>query len=325
MTGPAELRVLGMPPAWRPLRGHGSVRRWLMYAAVCVVCCGALTAAAGRADAAPLSDCSPHRGAVVAVDFAHWGGPLTRGCGVGQSSGYALLHAAGFTTGGDAHDGTAFVCRIGNRAFDGGTMEPTPSEESCNGTPGTSAYWSYWVAPAGHNSWTYSVLGPMGDVPKPGEVELWMFGATNVGGTRGSGVPKFPPSTLRAASRTPPTHPASPSTTSPTTATHSASAPASRPRTSHRSAAKRRARTKHRQQRGRGRKRPGGHPRDRRAARGSAPVSSARRASPAVVAAQPTAERTSSGSVGPLVLGLCLALTVSGGAVWAIRRRRRYE
>ncbi len=324
MIGLAELRVPGVPSAWHPSPRHRCIRRWLTFAAVCVVCCGVLTAAAGQAGAAPLSDCSPHRGTVVAVDFAHWGGPLARGCGIGQPSGFALLHVAGFTTGGDAHDGAAFVCRIGNRAFDGGTMEPTPSEESCNGTPGTSAYWSYWVAPRGHNSWTYSALGPMGDVPKPGEVELWMFGSTNVSGTRGSGVPKFPPSTLRAAGGAPRRHPASPSTTSPSTATHSASAPVSRPRTSHRSA-RRPAKTEHRQQRRRARKRPRAHPRDRHAAAGSAPVSSAPRTRPAVVAAQPTAERTSSGSAAPLVVGLCLALAVSGAAVWAVRRRRRYE
>ena len=309
------------------------MRRWLTFAAVCVVCCGVLTAA-GQADAAPLSDCTPHRGTVVAVDFAHWGGPLIRGCGIGQPSGYALLHAAGFRTGGDAHDGAAFVCRISNQAFDGGTMEPTPSEESCNGTPSTSAYWSYWVAPAGHNSWTYSPLGPMGDVPKPGEVELWMFGASNVSGTRGSGVPKFPPSTLRAVARTPPTHartppahPASPSTAPPTTATHSASAPGSRVRTGQRSTAKRPATTEPRQPRRRARKRPRARPRRRHAAAASASasVSSARRSRPALVAARPTAERTSSGSAGPLVVGLCLALALSGGAVWAVRRRRRYE
>ena len=168
-------------------------------------------------------------------------------------------------------------------------------------------------------------LGRWATSPSPGEVELWMFGASNVSGTRGSGVPKFPPSTLRAAARTPATHPASPSTNPPTTATHSASAPASRVRTGQRSTAKRPAKTEHRQQRRRARKRSGAHQRSRHAAAGSASVSPARRTRPAVVAAQPTAERTSSGSAGPLVVGLCLVLAVSGGAVWTVRRRRRYE
>jgi hypothetical protein len=296
-----------------------------MFAALCVWLCGLVLLSAGPVRAAPLSDCTAHRGTVVAVDFAHWGGPIARGCGVDQPSGYALLHAAGFTTAGDAHDGAAFICRIGDQAFDGGTMHPTPSEDPCNGTPSTSAYWSYWLAPAGQNTWTYSPIGPMGDVPKPGEVELWMFGASNVGGTRGSGVPRFPPSALRAATGAPPTRGPAPTTSAPTTTTRTASAPASRTTTRHRSTAGRGAAT--------GRPQPGRPARTRtrapkpgrRAAAGSASVASARRTRPTVVSAKPTAERTSAGSVGPLVVGLCLALAMTAGAVWTVWRRRRQE
>jgi hypothetical protein len=43
------------------------------------------------------------------------------------------------------------------------------------------------------------------------------------------------------------------------------------------------------------------------------------------VSAKPTSARTSSGSAGPLVVGLCLALMLVTGAVWSVRRRRRYE
>lgn len=261
----------------------------------------------------------------MAVDFAHWGGPIARGCGINPPSGYALLQAAGFTTAGDAHDGAAFICRIGNQAFDGGTMHPTAGEASCNGTPGTSAYWSYWVAPAGHNAWTYSPLGPMGDVPKPGEVELWMFGATNVGGTRGSGVPKFPPSTLRAVNRAPTTRAPKPSKAAPTTTTHSASAPPPRARTSHRSTVKRGTSTERRQSRRPARKRSQGPGSGHRPAPGPLSAESARRTIPTVVSAQPTAAHTSSGSAGPLVIGLCLALALVAAAVWTVRRRRRYE
>ncbi|MGN6171032.1 MAG: hypothetical protein ACTHQQ_23095, partial [Solirubrobacteraceae bacterium] len=266
------------------------------------------------------------RGTVVAVDFAHWGGPIARGCGIDPASGYALLHAAGFTTAGDAHDGAAFICRIGNQTFDDGTLHPTSSQASCNGTPGTSAYWSYWVAPAGQKTWTYSPLGPMGDVPKPGEVELWMFGATNVGGTRGSGVPKFAPSALRAAN-TPATKRApKPSKAAATTATHAASAPASSKRTGHRSAARRRTATRRRRPARSTRKRTAApRPSHRAAPARAAPVAPARRTTPTVVAAQPTAEHTSSGSAGPLVVGLCLALTLAAGTLWTVRRRRRYE
>ena len=301
------------------------MKRWLVLAPLWVVLLGHAMLAADTARAARLSECTANRGTVVAVDFGHWGGPIVRGCGIDEPSGFALLHAAGFTTAGDAHDGAAFMCRIGNRAFDGGTMHPTPAQERCVTTPSTGGYWSYWLAPAGQNKWTYSPLGPMGDVPKPGEVQLWMFGATNVGGTRGSGVPRFPPSTLRAANRAPTTPASTPSTTAPKTASRATPAPASRVRTSHRSTARRPITTARQQPRRAARKRPQAPRPSRQPAPGPAPVASARRTGPTVVAAQPTAVRTSAGSAGPLVVGLCLALAVAAAGAWAVWRRRRYE
>lgn len=154
-----------------------------------------------RASAAPLASCTPRHGTIVAVDFAHWGGPILRGCGLGRRSGYALLHAAGFTTSGDAHDGNAIICRLGDAAFRRGTQYPTPRQQNCVNTPPASAYWAYWLAPRGSDHWTYSPLGVLGDVTKPGEVELWIFGATNLAGTRGSAVPTFSPAALRAHAR----------------------------------------------------------------------------------------------------------------------------
>lgn len=309
------------------------MRRWLVLGPLSVVLWGLAVLAADPVRGAPLSACTAHHGTVVAVDFAHWRGPIVRGCGIGEPTGYALLHAAGFTTAGDAHDGTAFMCRIGNRAFDGGALHPTPSEARCAATPSTSAYWSFWLAPAGQNKWTYSPLGPMGDVPKPGEVELWMFGATDVGGTRGSGVPKLPPSTLRAASRAPTTRtPSAPGTTptpgttpsprsaptasrsAPTTVTHATSPRGRRVRATHQATTKRRVATRHRRSRRPARKPPGAAPRVHHTVAGAAPV----------VAAQPAAEHTSSGSALPLVVGLGLALILAAGAVWTVRRRR-YE
>ncbi len=297
----------------------------VLVASACAVLCDLGGLSAGPASAAGLSACTPHRGTIVAVDFAHWGGPIVRGCGIGQRNGYALLHAAGFRTAGDAHDGAAFICRIGNQAFRGGTMYPTPSEDSCTRTPSTSAYWSFWVAPTGQNTWTYSPIGPMGDVPKPGEVELWMFGATNVAGTHGSGVPKFPPSKLRAAkparrkrtTPSPSTTPA-PSSTSPQTTSTATKHPGSaqaRARGAHRSTAKSRAATAHRQPGRPARSQPGAHGPRQQGSAGPVPV----------VSAQPTDARTSPGSAVPLVVGLCLALALSAGAAWTMWRRRRQE
>ena len=59
---------------------------------------GAALGAVPGALAGPVGRCTPHSGTIVAVDFAHWGGPVVRGCGVRQRSDYDLLHAAGFTT-----------------------------------------------------------------------------------------------------------------------------------------------------------------------------------------------------------------------------------
>ena len=158
-----------------------AVGRWLKPVMAGILAASAASVGAAgsapEASAAPISQCAPHLGTIVAVDFEHWGGPIVRGCGVGQRSGYDLLHAAGFTTAGDQHDGPAFICRLGNAAFHAGTQYPTPGQEDCVLTPPAAAHWSYWLAPAGQNHWTYSQLGAMSEVPKPGEVELWIFGA----------------------------------------------------------------------------------------------------------------------------------------------------
>ncbi len=159
--------------------------------------------AIATASADPIGNCTTTTGTIIAVDFSHWGGPVVRGCGVNDPSGYALLHAAGFSTAGDNHDGPAFICRIGNQAFRSGTQYPTAAQDPCILTPPAAAYWSYWVAPAGQNRWTYSQVGSTGTVPKPGEVELWTFGGTDLGGSSGSGVPSFSPDTIRAHNLTP--------------------------------------------------------------------------------------------------------------------------
>lgn len=280
--------------------------------------CLTLALSAVPAAAAPLSDCTPHRGTIVAVDFAHWGGPIVRGCGIGEPTGYALLHAAGFTTAGDSHDGSAFVCRLGDSSFHHGTQYPTPGEDPCIQTPSESAYWAYWVAPAGQNAWAYSSLGAMGDVPHPGEVELWIFGATNTADTSGSGVPRFSPSTLRAAAATTAptrttttstsTSTTTPRTTTTTTSTTTASRHTVRP-----------ARKPHH-------KRGPAHPRVRSRTSHHAPRH--RRAgagTPRVVPARPTRASSGSGSALPLVIGICLALALAAAGAWTAWRRRRYD
>ncbi|MFE9118602.1 LPXTG cell wall anchor domain-containing protein [Streptomyces sp. NPDC007172] len=159
---------------------------------------GTLTAGAGPAAAAPqpMGQCTTSSGAVLAVDFSKWGGPVYRSCGTTPTTGYELLNQGGWRTTGTGHDGPAFICRIGYSGYQGGKQFPPPSQEDCVLTPPASAYWSYWHAEPGASTWEYSQLGAMLYKPKPGSVDLWIFGGTNVEGTEGR--PSVTPDQLRA-------------------------------------------------------------------------------------------------------------------------------
>ena len=167
------------------------------------VVAAAVPIVAPAASADPIGNCTTTAGTIIAVDFAHWGGPVVRGCGIAPSNGYTLLHTAGFSTAGDAHDGPGYICRIGNQAYAAGTQYPTPAQDACIVTPPSTAYWSYWFAPAGRNTWSYSSVGALGAHPQPGEVDLWVFGGTDLGGTTGSAVPSVSPDSVRAHNLSP--------------------------------------------------------------------------------------------------------------------------
>ncbi len=145
-------------------------------------------AAASPAGADPITECSPSAGEIVAVDFSAWGGAIERGCDATLTTGYAALHRAGFTTAGDAQDGPGFICRIDD--------DPPPKQESCATTPPADAYWSYWHADVGQDTWTYSQLGAIDYRPPPGSVDAWTFGSTDIDGS--SGQPTFSPDSVRA-------------------------------------------------------------------------------------------------------------------------------
>lgn len=164
---------------------------------------GGVGAAAGPATASPLpiEECTTTSGVVLAVDFSKWGGPLLRSCGTTPTTGYTLLNQGGWKTTGTGHDGPAFICRIGYSGFQGGKQFPAPDQEKCVLTPPATAYWSYWHADPGQNDWSYSQLGAMSYQPKPGSVDLWIFGGTNIEGTEGR--PSVSPDTLRAHNTAP--------------------------------------------------------------------------------------------------------------------------
>jgi hypothetical protein len=159
---------------------------------------GTLAAPGSPAGAEPMNDCTTTRGVVVAVDFAHFGGPVLRSCSSTPATGYDLLNQGGWRTTGTEHDGPGFICRIGYAGYHGGTQYPTPSQQACVLTPPYSAYWAFWYANRGQNTWSYSQAGAMSTNAQPGSVELWVFGGTSVGGTSGSAVPSVSPGSLRA-------------------------------------------------------------------------------------------------------------------------------
>jgi hypothetical protein len=159
------------------------VRLAAVLPAVAVLLFGVFVLPFERAAAAdPVSSCTPSRGVIVAVDFSSWGGAVQRGCDASPTTGYEALHTAGFSSVGTVHDGPAFICRI-----DG---YPTPAQDSCNRTPPSTAYWSYWHADPGQSGWSYSSQGAMSYHPAPGSVDAWAFGAGN--------RPSFSPAAVRA-------------------------------------------------------------------------------------------------------------------------------
>ncbi len=179
---------------------RGMLRR-AAAAGACLVLAAMTAAGAASAEAAarPLSECSATSGVIVAVDFAHWGGPILRSCGTTPTTGYALLNQGGWDTAGTEHDGPGFICRIGYSGYRHGTQYPTASQQACVDTPPASAYWASWQAGPGQDSWTYSQYGAMSYRPKPGSVSFWVFGGTNLAGTAGSALPPVSPAKLRAA------------------------------------------------------------------------------------------------------------------------------
>ncbi len=288
------------------------------------------------AAALPVSQCSTSTNVVLAVDFAHWGGPIVRACGSTPTTAFQLLNQGGFHTVGTQHDGPAFICRIGTTAFHGNTEYPRPTEpgESCGPTPPASGYWSSWYANPGQNAWSYSQVGAMGYQPKPGSVDLWVFGGTSIAGTSGSGVPQYSPDTVRARNSAPP--PGAPASTGAARSTRTAPEPSTGPAHTTSSTTRR---TTHANKVGatRGPTSPSTTPATLPpAATASKPTSASTPAAPTtntgssagsdgpkVVDATGVAARpASSGSVWPVVIAVIVIAGLAGAAGLTVRRRR---
>ncbi|WP_330172432.1 hypothetical protein OG875_01790 [Streptomyces sp. NBC_01498] len=283
-----------------------------------VVALAATTAPAAAAPQ-PIGRCTTSSGAVLAVDFSHWGGPVYRSCGTTPTTGYELLNQGGWRTTGTGHDGPAFICRIGYSGHQKGRQYPTAADDDCVLTPPASAYWSYWHADPGAKDWSYSQLGAMLHKPRPGSVDLWIFGGTDIKGTEGR--PTVTPDQLRAHN----TRPQGGAGTPPPTG----QAPALPPDVDTGPAPE--------QPRATPPKPPSKKPEARASASpspsptpsptlGTATPSAvaAPRSTTDVVDAAPTADaRHDPGSITPVITGAALVVLIGGAAVFAARRRRR--
>ncbi|OPF76020.1 hypothetical protein VT50_0224210 [Streptomyces antioxidans] len=300
----------------------------LAHAAVRVAAALGLTAAALGVTAAPaaaapqpMGRCTTTSGVVLAVDFSDWGGPLFRSCGTAPTTGYELLNQGGWRTTGTGHDGPAFICRIGYSGYKNGKQYPTPGEDDCVLTPPASAYWSYWHADPGTNDWQYSQLGAMLYKPKPGSVDLWIFGGTNIEGTEGR--PTVTPDQLRAHNTRPQGGGTRPSST--------AKAPPLPPDVDTGPAPERRATTPA----GSGSPKP--EPKEPKPSKSPTPSHTAgptdspsAQAAPSpktkVVDAAPAGEaKHDPGSIVPVAAGVSLVALIGAAAAFVARRRRRTE
>ncbi|MDT0467919.1 hypothetical protein [Streptomyces gibsoniae] len=287
----------------------------------------AAVAAAGTpaaADPQPMGRCTTTSGVVLAVDFSHWGGPVLRSCGTTPTTGYELLNQGGWSTTGTGHDGPAFICRIGYSGYRHGKQYPTPAQDDCVLTPPASAYWSYWHADPGARDWTYSQLGAMLYKPRPGSVDLWIFGGTNGEGTEGR--PKISPDQLRAHNTQPQGDAGQPASThkAPALPPGVDTGPAPEQRTTEPSGSA--------TPKPKGPDKPGESKAGRTASPTPSPTPSATTSSPAaaagtgtrVVDAAPAADaRHDSGSIVPAATGAGLVVLIGGAAVFVARRRRR--
>lgn len=158
--------------------------------------------------------CAPGAGVTVIVDFESLGdGKVDVGCAEGnQGSGVSALVHAGFTVTGTAQYGDAFICRIDDL--------PTSSDQSCNGTPPASAYWSYWTATQPGTAWSFSAAGANSPTnhPAKGTFQGWSFSTASgetvpprIGPTDGGGSPGTTTTTAPTTGAPPPT--TEPSTT----------------------------------------------------------------------------------------------------------------
>ncbi|GAB3822610.1 hypothetical protein GCM10028820_33620 [Tessaracoccus terricola] len=174
---------------------------------------GAPSAAAAYHDGA----CTDDTGVTVVVDHKELGGGTIIRCATdfpAQGTALQALQLAGFTAEGTVKDGPGFVCRINGRpaADEPLTVAGSEYRETCIATPPSSAFWSYWHAPAG-GDWTFSSIGAARSV-QPGGYEGWAFSLNRAQAQEPGVAPAARPDPTPIPSPTAPPPSATPPTTS---------------------------------------------------------------------------------------------------------------
>ena len=254
-------------------RGSAVVRSLVTAALVTA----GLAVAAAPAEASPCATATS--GVTVVIDN---GSSIKVACAPGSpSSAVAALQAVASVTP-VARYGYAVVCRINGY----------PASDQCQVMPPTTAYWAFYTAPRG-GTWSYAPVGVTEDVPPPGSVIGFAFGASPRPGIA-------PPAPGPKPTRPPAPPPSVPARTSTPT-------PPVTPRTSQTTS------------------RPVVAPPTSRTPPRPAPTTPAPSVSPSAGAIAAANMAARSGSGGPLRLGLTALLLVAlgGAAAIALRRRRR--
>ncbi len=269
----------------------------------------AALAAAGLAGAglvvtaAPSSAaaCSGTSGVTVVIDT---GSSVSTRCAPGGGSAMAALESVATVVSPQQFPGSV-VCRI----------DGAPASDPCVRMPPSSAYWAFFHATRG-GSWTYSSSGVGSYTPASGSVIGFRFGSGQ--------QPRTPPPAPTATSKPKPT-------TKPTTPKPTAKPPTARPTSGGTTTGSGTAATPG-ASRGAA---PSTSSSPDPSASGSATPSTSTTGSPSATSSAPAGEQTLAASptsattpngggpgAGTLATGLGLVVLVSGGAVYAARRRR---
>lgn len=197
------------------------MRRTLTAALVAALTWVGMSAAPPARAEVTSGRCTTDTGVTIVVDSSALGGGVDVRCVESVApgtTGLQLLHRAGYSSQGTAHDGPGFVCRINDLPGVNDTLQVGGRDyrEACVATPPAGAFWGYWHAPNG-GPWTFSNYGGATHEVIIGGYEGWAFSLGNSRET--NPAPGVEPSHTVAAPPTPTPTPTTPAPQPPPAAT----------------------------------------------------------------------------------------------------------